>query len=319
MKKHTLLAGLVVALVLVVAARWSATLPALSPHAFTPLPAATTPLELCWIDTGTVDAPARYGAAGVVKADAWHVTSPALLVRHPKGDLLIDAGLSPTMRADVTELGPWRRFVTSQTAERQQPTRLLTDALRMLGVTKVMAVVISHAHLDHLGGLTVLPDVPLWLSAEEKAFIESGNGAVLPAHARAVQGRMVPLVFEPVPFADADVRADLFGDGSVVVTPAFGHTPGSVLIFINAPGGRLVHVGDIINLAESVEREVPKSLAMRLLTDEDRSATSAQVARLVALARADPKLIILPAHDRPAWAAVFGADDLTRPPPCVRW
>jgi hypothetical protein len=58
---------------------------------------------------------------------------------------------------------------------------------------------------------------------------------------------------------------------------------------------------------------------MRLLTDEDVSATSQAVARLVELQKADPKLTILPAHDRPVWVALMGDDDGTGRPPCVRW
>ncbi|MFT3712031.1 MAG: MBL fold metallo-hydrolase [Archangium sp.] len=316
MKKLALAAVSVAVLAVVL---WPASLPAVQPHSFVPLPTATTPLTVCWVDTGGLDAPARYGAAGLPTADAWHVTSAALLVRHPKGDVLIDAGLSPNAQHEANELGAWKRFVFSQTAGRNQPRRSLTEALRQLGVTKLTAVILSHAHPDHMGGLVALRDAPVWLAAEEKTFIESGNTVVIPAHARAVSGRMAALNFERVPFANSDTRADVFGDGSVVVTPAFGHTPGSINTFINAPGGRLVHVGDLINLRESLTREVPKSFAMRMLTDEDVHATSEQVARLVELSKADPKLTILPAHDRPGWSALFGDDGLAGAPPCVQW
>lgn len=315
-KTGSLVAALTAAITLFA---WPASLPSVPAHSFTPLPAATTPLTVCWIDTGGLDAPARYGVAGLAKTDAWHVTSAAILVRHPKGDVLIDAGLSPRAQEEANELGVWKRFVFSQTAGRNHLRRSLTESLRALGVTKLTAVILSHAHADHLGGLTALPaDVPLWLSAQEKAFIESGNTVVMPAHARAAQGRMTALEFQKTAFANSDSRADLFGDGAIVVTPAFGHTPGSINTFVNAPGGRFVHVGDLINLRESLEREVPKSFPMRTLTDEDVSATSTQVARLIELQKADPKLTILPAHDKPAFEALFGKDDALTPP-CVWW
>src|SRR5262249_35329382 len=99
--------------------------------------------------------------------------------------------------------------------------------------------------------------------------------------------------------------------------PAFGHTPGSVATFVNvSPTQRFVHVGDLINLRESIERNVGKSWLMRQLTDEDSARTQAEVAKLVQLHARDPELLILPAHDRRAFVEVFGPDggDV---PPCI--
>jgi hypothetical protein len=56
---------------------------------------------------------------------------------------------------------------------------------------------------------------------------------------------------------------------------------------------------------------------MRVLTDEDDEATQRQVAKLVQLHRADPELVILPAHDRAAFVSFFGSDD-GQVPPCVQ-
>ena len=128
---------------------------------------------------------------------------------------------------------------------------------------------------------------------------------------------MVSLPFAPVPFANYDERYDVFGDGSVVVVPTYGHTPGSVATFVNvSPGQRFLHVGDLINLHESLERKVGKSWLMRKLTDEDDAATQAQVGKLVQLHEADPALLILPAHDRAAFVRLFG-EDTGALPPCL--
>ncbi len=276
-------------------------LPSPVPHAFIPSAPATTEVQLCWVDTGGLSAPGSYGTGGETETKTWEVTSAALLVRHPSGDVLIDSGISPTAEADAKDLSAWKRFVFAQTAGRNVARQSLVDTLKKLGVTKLKAVILSHAHADHSGGLTALADVPVWLSEEEKALVESGNQVVVPAHARALKGRMEALKFEAVPYANYDSRADLFGDGSVVVVPAFGHTPGSVVTFVNTPGLRLAHVGDLINLQESLETNTQKSWLMRAFTDEDGAANDAQVSKLVQLHAVDPELVILPAHDRPAW------------------
>lgn len=272
-----------------------------STHAFVPIPKPTSEVSVCWVDTGGLTTPGGYGSAGSPKAEKWEVTSAALLVRHPSGDVLIDSGISPSASDDAKELSGWRKFVFDNTAGRNVARESLVDALKAVGVTKLKAVILSHAHPDHAGGLTVLPDVPVWLSAEEKSFIESGNLVVLPAHAKSVAERMEALTFENTPYANYDSHADVFGDGSLVVVPAFGHTPGSVVTFVNTPTLRLVHVGDLINLSESLDRKVQKSWLMRSLTDEDEAANDAQVAKLIQLREFEPEVLVLPAHDKPVW------------------
>ena len=295
-----------------------ATSPVAPAHRFVPLPVATAPLEVCWIDTGGLSVAAGHGAGGVTTGTTWEVTSAALLIRHPKGDLVLDTGISPRAAEEQRELGGWGGFVFSQTAGRNVPRRNLREALAALGAARPMALLLSHAHADHAGGVSTLPGVPVWLAAEEARWVSSGTAAVMPAQARALEGRMVPLPFVPEPFANYDAHYDVFGDGSVVVVPTFGHTPGSVATFISLAGGRrFVHVGDLINLSESIDRGVGKSWLMRSLTDEDDAATQASVARLVQLHQASPELVILPAHDRSEFVRLFG-EDAGVLPPCIR-
>ncbi|MBF5044559.1 MBL fold metallo-hydrolase [Aggregicoccus sp. 17bor-14] len=292
-----------------------------TPHAYVPPPPARVPLQLCWIDTGGVTVDGGFGTAGHARAKQWEVTSAALLVRHPKGDLLLDAGISPAAQAEARELGTWRRFVFDRTAGQNLPRRSLPEALAALGVTHLKAVLLSHAHPDHVGGAALLPGVPVSLAEPERALVAQElahpRGVVVPAHARALAGRMVALPFTSTPYATYDQSDDVFGDGSVVVVPTYGHTPGSVATFLNvSPTLRLVHVGDLLNLQESVERHVGKSWVMRELTDEDGARTEAEVERLFELHRQDPGLVILPAHDKRAYEALFGPDTVPVPP-CV--
>ena len=72
------------------------------------------------------------------------------------------------------------------------------------------------------------------------------------------------LRFDPVPYETFDESADLYKDGSVVVVPFRGHTPGSVGIFVNvSPTRRLFYVGDAADDERGFEEHVGKSLILR--------------------------------------------------------
>jgi N-acyl homoserine lactone hydrolase len=282
-------------------------------------PAATgATVQVCWIDTGGTSVARGYGIGGSTEGEQWDVTAPAVLLRHPSGDLLIDSGISFQAQEEAKALTGWRRFVFDQTAGRSQPRRNVKDSLAALGVTRLKAVILSHAHADHAGGLVALTDVPVWLGADEAAFVSANpRQVVMPAHAKALENRMVSIPFEAKPYATYEQSFDVFGDGSVVVVPTAGHTPGSVATFVRATGGkRLLHVGDLINLAESIDKKVGKSWLMSTLTDEDADATAREVARLVELHEKDPSLTILPAHDRALFVTLFG-EGTPDVPPCL--
>lgn len=277
-------------------------------HAFVKPAPPTTPIEVCWLETGGTNVPGRYASGGSSELETWQVTSSALLVKHPSGNVLIDTGISSEAQTEANELGGWRHFVFNQTAGRNEQRGRLPELLAAHGATSLKGVVLSHAHPDHAGGVSALPaDVPVWVAAPELQFIENdARGVVIPAQARELKKRMKAITFEAKPYELYDERWDVFGDGSVVVVPTFGHTPSSVATFVNLSATqRLMHVGDLINVTESLTRHVGKSWLMRTLTDEDKPMTDAQVETLIALHTEDPELVILPAHDRPAHVALF--------------
>ena len=63
--------------------------------------------------------------------------------------------------------------------------------------------------------------------------------------------------FDQAPYLGFDQSHDLYRDGSIVIVPTPGHTPGSVAIFLTLPGGaRYAFVGDLVwQLEGLLERE----------------------------------------------------------------
>jgi len=119
------------------------------------------------------------------------------------------------------------------------------------------------------------------------------------------------LRFEPTPYETFDESTDLYGDGSVVVVPLRGHTPGSVGIFLNlAPTLRLFYVGDAVDEERGFEERVGKSLILRD-SDNDMALANQIVGKLSELHEKVPELAIVPAHGRSAYKKFFPSGPLS--------
>jgi N-acyl homoserine lactone hydrolase len=292
-----------------------ATLPPAPPHErVAPRLDAVPALEVCWLEYARREQPARRAHAGRSVRERWDITVAGLLIRHPKGDLLLDVGNSSKFATEIGDQRPFARAFLRQGPGKNELVATVGDALLGAGEEpgKLAAVVISHVHVDHAGGLVDLPDVPVLLDGRELEFSrqyrDRRTAHVVPAHADALEGRARPLALTDAPYQTFDRSLDYFGDGSVVFVQLSGHTPGSIGTFVNlSPDRRLFHVGDAINSTEALTLRVGKSAVMRV-TDHDREQSEAMVGKLAQLQELDPALVIVPAHDRTAWEAFFGAD-----------
>ncbi len=253
-------------------------------------------VQACWVETAN-----RFG-----------FTASAIVVRHAEGDLVIDAGNSTHFSEEIEPYhGGTRRWLAVFPGS-LKPRRSLSDELSAVDVDpgKLRWVLPTHAHLDHLGGVLDLPPTPVLMTTEEAEIVHQGRHQVgfevMPAHAEFVAPNIEPLTFDDAPYEIFARHRDLFGDGSVVVVPLPGHTPGSVGVFVRLPDGRRVfHLGDAINDRSQVEHPRGKTAAMRR-TDADRGRAEQTVARLHGLAEQADDLFFLPAHERAAWKDVFG-------------
>ena len=133
------------------------------PTAWTqPLPAAHPPAEMAvyHLPTGTYETRAALAVRGGSFRDIRHFAASAVLVRHPKGDLLIDAGFGAGVADHVAMLprlvrAPYR---VGRTVSEQLDADGY-DRGRLLGVLP------THSHWDHTSGLDSLPGTPIWLNA----------------------------------------------------------------------------------------------------------------------------------------------------------
>jgi len=87
--------------------------------------------------------------------------------------------------------------------------------------------------------------------------------------------------------------------------PVPGHTPGSVAGFVTLPtGARYAFVGDVVWQREGIARREERPWLTRRLADHDPALVRRQIAHLAAIAEAFPDLVVVPAHDGPAWEGI---------------
>lgn len=269
-------------------------------------------MSACWVEFDQNVAPGQAATAGITHMRSWELTASGMLIRHPKGDILVDTGSSSHFQAEITGYPFWSHLHFEILTGGKSAASPASEVLRANGIDPMTlaGALPSHIHMDHAGGLVDLPGVPVLMSQEEIDFAEQNRDTrtiqAVPAQVRAIEGRVRHLQFEPKPYETFDESDDIFGDGSVVIVKLPGHTPGSVGTFVNlSPQLRIFHVGDAVNVNEAVERRLSKSFIMAT-TDNDTHQADLTVAKLSQLHALDPSLLIVPAHDRAAWKRAFG-------------
>jgi glyoxylase-like metal-dependent hydrolase (beta-lactamase superfamily II) len=221
-------------------------------------------------------------------AEQRQFASTAVLIQHPKGDLLIDAGFGADADAHIDSLPSFRRA----THDLAEPASTQLDSAgydrgRLLGV------LLTHSHWDHVSGLDSL-NVPIWMTKEEKKYAaDSQSDTVFAAVARDHQIREYTL--NGPPYLGFPSSFDFYGDGSVVIVPAAGHTTGSVIVFVTLPDGyRYSFIGDLTWQLDGITRRLEKPLMMRMLADSDTKQVRRDMERIIAL---QDRVQVVPAHD----------------------
>ena len=196
------------------------------------------------------------------------------LIVHPKGTLMWDVGVIPDS-AFKSDGAPAKQGVSTAT----QP---LLPQLAAIGYTPadINYLALSHYHSDHTANANAFAGAT-WIveQAERDAmFAEKPAGIIQVASFSALKNsKTVVLHGEDY---------DVFGDGTVVLKSAPGHTPGHQVLFLKlAQTGPLLLAGDLYHYAEerftdkvpSFEFNKEQSLASRAKMEEFLKTSGAQL------------------------------------------
>ena len=209
-----------------------------------------TKIRLYVIDCGAIHAmdKSRW-SPGIDEGVGVDLSDRCYLIKHPKGTLLWNTGLNDAISknpdGEDTSGGAFHVWVKKH----------LTDQLKQAGVEPkdITYITFSHMHQDHAGNANLFTNSTLIMQEEE---YDASFGP------DPLKFRFNPLFYgklkaNPVIKLKGDL--DVFGDGSVQILRAPGHTPGHQCLYVNLPRqGPVVLSGDLWHWATQREfKRVP--------------------------------------------------------------
>lgn len=208
---------------------------------------------------------------GSMKGVAGKLVDPCYLIRHPSGDLIWDTGVPESIAESpngVDPKGDWVHIVVK---------KKLSAQLGELGLSPddIEYVSFSHMHFDHTGNGNLFANSTWIVDADERAAMfteEARKGDDFVGYS-ALENSKTELI-------EGDATHDVFGDGSVVIYQALGHTPGhTVLLVTLEKSGPILLTGDMWHLRESREKRLVPSFNF------NREQTLASMDKVEALAK----------------------------------
>ena len=224
-------------------------------------------MRLYVLDGGTLESdPERYRLKKEDVATT-QLSVVSFLIVHPKGTLLWDTGAIPDDSWTPTGRPVRRRLMLSNSQERIVTLRSpLTAQLAAAGYAPgdITYLALSHFHWDH--------------TANANLFVRS-TWLARPVERDAMLPERAPDIPQPSTFAElrnaktvsvTSEQHDVFGDGTVVLRLAKGHTPGHQILYVKlARTGGVVLSGDLYHYPEE------RTLNRLPVADADVDATRA--------------------------------------------
>ena len=233
------------------------------------------------------------------------------LIEHGDRLILFDTGIDPAIMTDKGYIKqaigrfllPWIFRLHLRASDR------IDHVLANVGVaaSDIQTAIISHLHFDHVGGIAQIPQAELLVSEREWAILSEPHPEhewILREHIEIPSAKWRQISFEMTDdplFEGFGGIHDVAGDGSMILLPTPGHTPGSLSMLIRQEGwDPILLVGDLTYEASGLEQDVVPGTG-------DRVTLLASFAKVRRLKERLPDLAIVASHDFAAAEAVARA------------
>ncbi len=258
-------------------------------------PALLPEVTLSLLNTGKMSSRQAFAYRGGSWDTEYEYAMVAVLLRHPQATFLFDAGFGANVDEHAKTIPALMQALSKHAKgapaiAQLQPHGITADQIKM--------IIISHSHWDHISGLEDFPGVEVWMPSAEINFIRQRPQSEL-SQQMIDKLKLRPVDFTSGPYENFDRSLDLFGDGSIVLVPLPGHTPGSIGMFVNLQSGkRFLFIGDLTWALDGVVLPAERPWLARRLVDYDEVQVRRSIVKVHRLAQQDPDLIVVPAHDR---------------------
>ncbi len=218
---------------------------------------------------------------------------PFLVLRHGKEWVAFDTGCNGQVTKDA--IGYWGEAVVKAYTPAIKPDQEFREAIKVLGLKPqdFKAAIISHGHADHAGAIDSFlgTKVPIYFQkaelAEMRKILDGQKGT---AYVLADLQHLNELNIREI-----EGPLDFFGDGSVVILPTPGHTPGHQSVFVRPPAGHpFIYCADALYTLENMDKMIAPAIA----ADVPATMQNVDWFKFETLAG----VTIVPSHDPGYWA-----------------
>ena len=218
---------------------------------------------------------------------------PIFLITHPKGNVLFDTGPHPDVFKDAASR--WGGLAKAFEPIGDKKSGILA-LLKGIGFMPgdIRYVVNSHLHFDHAGGNQFFTQSTLLVSKRELECARNpqfeGKGYI-----RADWDH-------PLNYLQIDGKMDIYGDGTLIIIPMPGHTPGHQILLVRLrEEGTVILSGDCVPCKENF---INMKVTRNNIDNEQALLSIKQLHRLVERENA----FLIYGHDPLEWEKVKKAN-----------